>query len=134
MTTDYTVALFGEAEKGEFQTAYFCENLTQLDEYFGNPPPESRGLFYAVQAILFKRKLIFIRVSEEGFSTHDYMTGIKMLEKQELIPHIDAICTPGVANQEIYNAIKPLCDVHHCILITNESDFYDYLTNSSSTG
>lgn len=130
MNTDYTVALFGEAERGEFQTAYFCEELTQLDEYFGNPPLESSGLFYAVQALLFKRKLIYIRVAEEGFSVQDYLKGFKLLEKQELIPHIDAICTPGVANQEIFNAIKPLCDLHHCILITNEADFYDYLTNT----
>lgn len=127
---DFTIALFGEAERGEFQTAYFCENLTQLDEFFGNPPGESRGLFYAVQALLFKRKLIYIRVAEEGFSTQDYLAGLKLLEKQELIPHINAICTPGVANQEIYNALKPLCELYHCILITSEPDFYDFLTNS----
>ncbi len=130
MTTDFTIVLFGEAERGEFKTAYFCETLTQLDEYLGNPPAESRGLYYAVQALLFKRKLIYFRVAEEGFSIQDYLTGLKLLEQQKLIPHIAAICTPGAANQEIYNAVKPLCDLFHCIFITNEPDFYDYLTNS----
>lgn len=128
METIYTVALFGEAERGKFRTAYYCENLEQLDEYFGNPPPQSRGLDYAVQAILFHRNLIFFRVSEEGYSTQDYLTGLKLLEEQKLISHIDAICTPGVGDQLIINAILPICSLYHGILITNESDFYDYLT------
>ena len=49
----YTIVLFGEAERGEFSTAYFCQNLAQLDEFFGNPPPNSNGLYYAVQALAF---------------------------------------------------------------------------------
>lgn len=126
----YTIALFGEAERGEYRTAYFCMDLTQLDEYFGNPPQGSRGLFYAVQALLFQRNLIFFRVPEEGFSTQDYLSGLHLLEKQELISQVNAICMPGVGNQEVLNAITPLCNSHHSILITNESDFYDYLTNS----
>ena len=132
MGTNYTIALFGEAERGEFRTAYFCQSLAQLDEFFGNPPPYSRGLYYAVQAILFKRQLIFFRVPEEGFSTQDYLSGLKMLEHQQLIPHVDAICTPGVGDQQILAAIQPICALHHSILITNESDFYDYLTNAYS--
>jgi hypothetical protein len=125
----YTIALFGEAERGEYRTAYFCQNLAQLDEYFGNPPPDSRGLYYAVQALLFGRDLIFFRVSEEGFSKQDYLLGLHLLEQQELIPQVDAICTPGVGDQEIIEAILPVCAHYHSILITNESDFYDYLTS-----
>lgn len=126
----YTIALFGEAEKGEFRTAYFCQNLIQLDEFLGNPPEESRGLHYAVQALLFHRNLIFIRVPEEGFSSDDYMEGLHLLESQELIPHLDAICTPGVGDQTIIDAILPICHRYHSILITSESDFYDYLTST----
>lgn len=128
----YTIALFGEAERGEYRTAYFCEDLTQLDEYFGNPPTGSRGLYYAVQAILFQRNLIFFRVPEEGFSTQDYLSGLNLLEKQKLITQVNAICMPGVGDQEVLNAIKPLCSLHHSILITNESDFYDYLTSTKN--
>ena len=124
----YTIAIFGEAEKGEYGTAYFCQNLVQLDEYFGNAPPESQGLYYAVQALLFRRDLIFFRVPEEGFSTQEYFNGIKLLERQQLIPDVHAICTPGVGDKAIMDAILSLCDRYHSILITNESDFYDYLT------
>lgn len=124
----YTIALFGEAERGEYHTAYFCQELAQLDEFFGNPPLGSKGLYYAVQALLFRRNLIFFRVLEEGFSTQDYLSGLGLLERQHFISQIDAICMPGVGSQEIISAISPLCAIHHSILLTNESDFYDYLT------
>lgn len=125
-----TIALFGEAERGEFRTAYFCQNLEQLDEFFGNPPASSKGLFYAVQALLFKRNLIYFRVSEEGFSIQDYLTGVTLLEQQQKISQLDAICIPGVGDPQVLNAMQPLCDKFHSILITNEADFYDYLTSS----
>ncbi len=128
----YTIALFGEAERGQFHTAYFCQNLEQLDEYFGNPPPNSKGLYYAVQALLFKRHLVFFRVTEEGFSTQDYLTGVRLLEQQQLIPQLDAICIPGVGDPAVLNALQPICQHYHSILISNESDFYDYLTSSNS--
>ena len=128
----YTIALFGEAEKGEFRTAYFCQNLEELDEYFGNPPPQSKGLYYAVQALLFKRNLIFFRVMEEGFSIQDYLSGARLLEQQRLIPHLDAICTPGVGDPAVLNALQPICQHYHSILISSEADFYDYLTSTSS--
>lgn len=128
----YTIALFGEAEKGEFRTAYFCQNLEELDEYFGNPPPQSKGLYYAVQALLFKRNLIFFRVMEEGFSIQDYLSGARLLEQQRLIPHLDAICAPGVGDPAVLNALQPICQHYHSILISSEADFYDYLTSTSS--
>ena len=71
-----TVALFGEAERGDFRTAYFCQSLHQLAEYFGNPPEDSLGLHYAVQALMHGRDLIFFRVEEEGYSRDDYLLGL----------------------------------------------------------
>jgi hypothetical protein len=130
MNMIYTIALFGEAERGEFHTAYFCQNLEQLDEYFGNPPPNSKGLYYAVQALLFKRNLVFFRVMEEGFSIQDYLTGVRLLEQQQLIPQLDAICIPGVGDPAVLNALQPICQQYHSILISNEADFYDYLTST----
>lgn len=127
----YTIALFGEAERGEFNTAYFCESLAELDEFFGNPPSQSKGLYYAVQALLFKRHLIFFRVLEEGFSTQDYLTGVRLLEQQQLIPQLDAICIPGVGDPTVLNALQPICRQYHSILISNEADFYDYLTSNT---
>lgn len=128
----YTMALFGEAEKGDYRTAYFCETLPQLEEYLGNPPPDSMGLYYAVQALLFRRNLIFFRVREEGFSYQDYFSGLNILQEKKVASQIAAICLPGVGDAEIIDAIHPICDQYHSILITNEADLYDYLTEISS--
>lgn len=127
METTYTVALFGEAEKGEYRTAYLLRTLPQLVEYLGNPPPDSQGLYYAVQALLYKRQLIFFRVKEEGFSYTDYFSGLKVLQKQNIFSNITAICLPGVGDSEIIQAITPICSMYNSILITNEADLYDYL-------
>lgn len=126
---EHTIALFGESEKGEFRCAYFCENLAQLDQYLGNPPPLSLGLHYAVQALLYKRKLIYFRIPEEGYSTEDYLYGLQLLKEQKLIPYLSAICAPGLADAQLIGKILPICNFYHSILITNEPDFYDYLTN-----
>ncbi len=127
----YNIALFGEAEKGEYSTAYFCQSVQQLLERFGNPPPESRGIYYAIQALLYRRGLIFFRVREEGFSYEDYLSGLHCLQKQQLVPHLAALCLPGVGDREIIEAIAPVCAIYHSILITGEADFYDYLTEIS---
>ncbi|MBA3815356.1 MAG: hypothetical protein H0X29_02335 [Parachlamydiaceae bacterium] len=127
----YTMALFGEAEKGDYRTAYFCHSLDQLLDALGNPPPQSRGLHYAVQALLYHRELIFFRVREEGFSYQDYLLGLNNL-KNAALTRISAICLPGVGDSEIIDAISPICAIHHSILITNEADFYDYLTELSA--
>lgn len=123
-----TIALFGEAEKGDFKTAYFCHSLPELVDYFGNPPPNSRGLYFATQALLFHRDLIFFRVQEEGFSHQDYFSGLRVLENQSESPQIAAVCLPGVGDTEILQAVTPFCKVHHSIIVTTASDLYDYLT------
>lgn len=123
----YTVALFGEAEKGDYRTAYFCHTLAQLLENLGHPPPFTQGMFYAVQALLYHRDLIFFRVREEGFSHQDYLTGLHLLERDQSPTTISAICLPGVGDTEIIEAVAPVCATHHSVLITNEADFYDYL-------
>lgn len=124
-----TVALFGEAEKGEFQTPYYCQTLPQLVDTLGNPPPHSQGLFFATQTILYNYDLIFFRVREEGFSHQDYFLGLRVLETQPTVkPRIAAVCLPGVGDTEILHAMTPFCLVHHSIIITTPPDLYDYLT------
>lgn len=123
-----TVALFGEAEKGEFQRAYFCQNLEQLLERLGNPPPDSQGLYYAVQSLLYGCQLVFFRVSEEGFSTEDYLLGLHMLRNSDAIPPLSALCLPGVGDANIICATSPICNQHKSILVVSEHDLYDYLT------
>src|SRR5580704_11507653 len=92
----HTVFLFGEAERGDFCTPLLCKSLPQLAETFGNPPEESLGLIYAVQALMFERELIYFRVKEEGFSIADYMRGIRLLKNKETYHGLTAICMPGV--------------------------------------
>lgn len=133
MNNSLAIALFGEAERGEFTKGYQIESLEEMQDLLGNPPPESRGLFFAIQALHYYRSLIFFRVQEEGFSLPDYMQGLTLLEKSPLIKSISAICTPGVGNSEIIEAIIPICHLHRHVFITNEADFYDYLSHSPNS-
>lgn len=126
----YTMVLFGEAERGQYQTAYFFQSLPELVEYLGNPPPNSRGLHCAVQALLYQRNLVFFRVQEEGFSHADYFSGLELLENQTKISPISALCLPGVGDTNIINAVSNFCIQHHSIMITSQSDLYDYLTRT----
>lgn len=120
-----TIALFGEAERGQFQKAYVLRELPQLVDVLGNPPPESQGIHFAVQALLYRRELIFFRVEEEGFSAEDYFFGLKHLES---VKKLNALCMPGVGMLEIMEASKSLCEKHKSLLLTSQKDLYDYLT------
>ncbi len=124
-----TVFLFGEAEKGDFCTPLLLKSLPQLAETCGNPPAESLGILYAVQALLYERDLIYFRVKEEGFSVSDYMRGLKLLENQNLFHNLSAICMPGVGDAEIIDASCSVCSLHKSFLITSEKDLYDFLTH-----
>ncbi len=123
-----TMALFGEAEKGEYNIPYLCQSLPQLIEYLGSPPPESHGLYYAIQALLYHRKILFFRVQEEGFSLHDYQKGIKILQDHLVYPKLAAICVPGLGDSQTIQIIINLCFLKNSVLITTEADLYDYLT------
>lgn len=126
----HVVALFGEAEKGQFKTPYFLKSLPQLIDLLGQPPHESEGLFFAIQALLFERELIYFRVAEEGFSIADYYNGLKILEDREVVKRLHAICLPGVGDGKIIDASQNICSLHRSFLITSERDLFDYLTNS----
>lgn len=123
-----TIALFGESEKGDYHIPYHCQNLNQLVDKLGNPPAESRGLFYAVQALLYEHPLIFFRVRDEGFSLNDYWDGLHILETSHFVSQVAAIYMPGLGDVKVMEAFTPLCQTYHSLLITNEKDLYDYLT------
>lgn len=128
-TLRHTIFLFGEAEKGDFCTPLLCKSLSQLADSFGNPPEESLGIPYAIQALMFERELIYFRVKEEGYSTSDYMRGIRMLVNKEIYCNPTAICLPGVGDAEIIEATAPVCSIYRSLLITTEKDLYDFLTH-----
>ncbi|MBX9744407.1 MAG: hypothetical protein K2X08_04265 [Chlamydiales bacterium] len=125
----HIIALFGEAEKGQFKKPHHVSSLGELVDTLGNPPVESEGLFFAVQSLLYKRKIIYFRVEEEGFSLADYFQGFKYLqENKETIAAVHALCLPGVGDTKIINASEPIRQKHKSVLITNQKDLYDYLT------
>ncbi|MCE5318623.1 MAG: hypothetical protein LLG04_14825 [Parachlamydia sp.] len=127
----YTIALFGEAEKGEYCTGYLCNSLAELVDYFGNPPNESLGLHLAVQGLLYHRHVLFFRVEEEGYSEQDYLLGLNLLAQQRKVPHIEAIGIPGVGSSRIIEAATPICQIYHSILLVTEADLFDYLTQAA---
>ncbi len=122
------VALFGEAEKGSYHEVYFCKTLPELAHKLGNPPEDSQGLQFAVQSLLYGHELLFFRVKEEGFSVDDYIRGIRFLESMEKNRQLMALCLPGVGDEEIFKACTSACRKHQTLLVTSESDFYDYMT------
>lgn len=121
----HVMALFGEAEKGQFQKPYILKELPQLVDLLGNPPPESEGLFFAIQALHYEREIIYFRVQEEGFSRSDYFHGFSFLRQASTL---HALCLPGVGDQEILSASLALCQLHNSPLLFSEKDLYDYLT------
>lgn len=124
-----TVALFGEAEKGEFSHLFFIKSLSQLSEILGNPPAESRGIFFAVQFLLYEQELIYVRVAEEGFSIKDYLRGLQMLQDKTKVSTLAALCLPGVGDVRIIEATQPVCMQHTSFLISTEKDLYDFMTS-----
>lgn len=125
----HVVALFGEAEKGQFKTPYQLKELAQLMDQLGNCPGDSEGLFFAIQSILYNREIIYFRVEEEGFSKADYFVGLKYLGSRERIKNLHALCLPGVGDEEILQASQLICEKQGSFLITTQKDLYDYLTS-----
>lgn len=124
------VALFGEAEKGDYRRPHFCKSVPQLYESLGQPPPESRGIYLGVQFLLYNHSLIYFRVKEEGYSLQDYFEGVWLLEKEAVMKKLGAICAPGVGNSEIIHTFDSLINLTKSILIMSEDDLYDYLTDA----
>lgn len=124
-----SIALFGEAEKGRHRHLHFFSSLTELAHTLGNPPEESQGIHLAIQILLFRQKLIFCKVREEGFSKEDYLYGIHLLKETNDIKNLSAICLPGVGDKEIIEPAINLCKQSNSIIITSQKDFYDYWTD-----
>jgi len=124
-----TVLLFGAAEKGELGIPLICRSLPQLLQTIGNPPKETLGMHYAIQALLYNQELIFCRVKEEGFSVRDYTKGLTLIRNEYPDFPVKAIFLPGVGNQGIIEATLDVCNLYKSLLVVTEKDLYDYLTN-----
>lgn len=124
----HTLALFGEAEKGQFSQPISISSMSELVDSLGHPPEESEGISCAIQALLHECELIYFRVQEEGFSAKDYFRGLHTLEHIAPQKPIHAICMPGVGDSDIIEASYTLSERHNTLLVTKERDLYDYLT------
>lgn len=120
------ILLFGEAEKGRFCTPQVITQLPHLFETFGNPPKDSWGLLYGIQALLYGRELTYFRVEQEGFSVGDYQRGARLLGSEI---HPTAVCLPGVGDKQIIDAFIPQCQKLKSFLLITEGDLFDYLTS-----
>lgn len=130
--TASVIALFGESQKGELETAYYCQSLGDLFESLGEPPSDTHGLFFAVQSLLFGQEVIYFRVREEGISLDDYQSGLSRLQRfSTSIIRLKALFLPGVGSREILDEGFTLCRKQKSLLIVREADFYDYMTDSS---
>lgn len=56
------------------------------------------------------------------------MKGLDLLQDSEKGKGIKAVCMPGVGDLEIVERALNFCDKFGSILITKETDFYDYMT------
>ena len=124
-----TVALFGGAEKGEIGAPLSIKTLSALNEALGHPPNESRGIFFAIQFLMYEQDVLFFRVKEEGFSTKDYLQGMKHLQNKDQTSQLTAVCLPGVGDARILDAAHPITEIHEALIVTTERDLYDYLTS-----
>ena len=129
--SQYAVALFGEAEKGEISVPYTLHSVAQLASSLGTPPEASLGLYCAVQALLYGHELLFFRVREEGYSESDYLYGLALLRSMELSHQLAAIVLPGVGSRAIVSATDAICQCRKCLLLMHPDDLYDYLTTST---
>jgi hypothetical protein len=125
----HTVALFGEAEKGAFQTLFHLTNLMDLNHYLGNPPPYSEGIPNAIEILYKNYHVLYIRVEEEGVALRDYYLGLKLLETEETSKKITAIMMPGVSDNDLIERCSFFCRKRASIILMNEKDLYDHLTN-----
>lgn len=127
------IALFGEAERGALEKAYYCKNLRELFEYLGEPPDETHGLFFAIQTLLFGRQVIYFRVREEGISVPDYQFGLHLLrDMNPALIRMQALFLPGCGSSELLDEGLLLCKEQRSLLIVREVDFYDYMTESNT--
>ena len=129
MEISHTLVMFGAAERGEMRAPILCKDVAHLAGALGNPPDESQGIPFAIQALLFNRTVYYVRVEEEGFSRADYFQGFSLLQTLNLLPKLTAIGLPGVGDSELIEAATQLCHSQKSMLITSEQDLFDFLTS-----
>lgn len=123
-----TLALFGEAEKGSYDTAYFCHFIEDVYRYLGNK--KTKGLSLATQGLTHGYDILYFRVQEEGYSLDDYFFGLQFLNAHTESLQLAALALPGVGDLYVIEAVRSLCQKYHCLLLVSDQDLYDLVTYS----
>ncbi|WP_348663411.1 hypothetical protein [Chlamydia vaughanii] len=124
-----TIALFGEAEKGSYDTAYLCRSASDLYDHLGCGSATTKsGISLAIQALMYDYNVLYFRVKEEGYCVDSYFFGLHFLNTQTTLKNIIAMGLPGVGDQHIIEASKSLCQKYKSFLLFFEQDLYDLLT------
>lgn len=122
-----TFALFGEAEKGDYNKALLCHSQEDIDLYLGQKTP---GISLATQALSHGYDVLFFRVKEEGFSIDNYVFGLHFLNTNAQTFNLVAISLLGVGDFYVIEAARSLCQKYHCFLFISDKDLYDLATYS----
>ena len=130
--TKRTILIFGESKEGEFHKFLFLKTLPDLAEALGEPTETGLGVHIAIQSILSNRDVLFYKVKEEGFHADHYLLGFKQLENEFHSTPLAAIALPGVSSANILELASSLCNQHRSIILFNEKDLYDLMTQSKS--
>lgn len=123
-----TLALFGEAEKGLYDTAHLCHNVEEMYHYLGNKT--TKGLSLATQGINHGYDILYFRVKEEGYSLDDYFFGLQFLNTHINDLSLSALSLPGVGDLYVIEAARSLCQKYQCLLLVSDQDLYDLITYS----
>lgn len=125
----FTIALFGEAEKGSYEVAYLCRSTADLYDHLGASLATAKsGIFLAIQALMYNYNVLYFRVREEGYCVDSYFFGLHFLNTQTTLKNIIAMGLPGVGDQHLIEASKSLCQKYKSFLLLFEQDLYDLLT------
>jgi hypothetical protein len=122
------IALFAEAEKGNFEKGVVIYTPADLLQTYGHPPKDTKGMLLAIQALHYQHHLLFFRVKDEGFSAADYRGGLNWMEENLEENRLGAIFAPGVGSVDILDPLFEFSLRIKALLMTTERDFYDYLT------
>ncbi len=123
-----TIVIFGESKGGDFQKPLLFNTLPELSQALGEPTQNSSGIHLAVQALLLNQRVLYYKVSEEGFNPDQYLLGFKLIEKYPPEKSISAALLPGVSSSEILTLAKEFSAHTGLLLLFTEKDLYDLLT------
>lgn len=121
-----SVAVFGQASKGETSNVYTINSHQELFCKIGDAPEGSKGIQYALEALDYGRRVYFIPVREEGCNSAEYYVALPRLFNLG----IDAVYIPGGGS---FRLIEDLLQKLKAVILISESDAYDYLTSLYSS-